>query len=398
MTAHTAPTSSHQRRVAPGRRRAALAALAASSALLVGCAAPGVGAEDSASPSATAEVPPDVAAAVDAASEAGAVAVTVDIRDGDEVVSLARGAADLGDGRAARPEDPVRIASISKTVLAVVVLQLVDEGELTLDTTVDDLLPGLLPTAPAPVTVRQLLSHTSGMPDYIEQLMPDVDAAIAGRDDTYSPQELVDIALQLPWVSAPGSAFHYTNAGYTVLGLMAEAVTGQSVSELQASRVFEPVGMDSTSDPVDASMPDDALRGYLSVNGEPVDLTEYEPSFWSFGASLVSTVGDVSALNAAVQRGDLLEPETLEQMRTIGAEGYGLGLLAAGDACGATPPEIVYGQRGNGFGYNAITLASADGERVVTVAYTGGSFDPASDPIFPAVNDVLIAGLASTCP
>lgn len=343
-------------------------------------------------------VAPELAASVDAVMQAGAVAVVVDVRGGDDGVQLAQGVADLETDRAAQAHDLVRIASISKTVLAVVVLQLVEEGELALETTVEEVLPGLLPAAPGDVTVAQLLAHTSGLPDYIPALVPEVQAALDGRERTYEPEELVAIAQQQPWVGAPGSAFHYTNAGYTVLGLLVEAVTGETVPEAMSARVFEPVGMDATSYPTDAEMPEDALRGYMTVDDSPVDVTEYEPSFWSFGASLISTVGDVAAFNAALQSGELLNEESLAQMRAIGAEGYGLGVLAAGDACGADPIEFVYGQRGNGFGYNSITLASTDGRRVVTVAYTGGSFDPITDPIFPAVNDVLIAGLASTCP
>ncbi|MFB2582326.1 serine hydrolase domain-containing protein [Herbiconiux sp. P15] len=380
-------------------RATAVGALLATGLMLAGCATPASEAEPSSPPSAAAsEVSPEIAAAVDAVIDAGAVAVTAEIRNGDEVVSIAQGTADLDDARPAAVGDPVRIASISKSVLAVVVLQLVEEGELALDTTVEQVLPGLLTSAPADVTVEQLLAHTSGLPDYIEQLTPDVDAAIDGRDVAYEPEELVAIAQSQPWVAAPGTTFTYTNAGYTVLGLMAEHVTGETVADLMSERVFEPVGMDSTFAPSDAAMPENALRGYLAVDGEPVDLTEYEPSFWSFGASLVSTVGDVGAFNAALQGGELLEAETLERMRTLGDSGYGLGVLAGVDACGANPPELVYGQRGNGFGYNSITLASADGERVVTVAYTGGSFDPATDPIFPVVNEILVAGLASSCP
>lgn len=346
-------------------------------------------------------LPADVTAALDAVLDAGAVAVQVEVRDGDTVVGDARGTADVGDGRPADPDDPVRIASISKTVLAVVVLQLVQEGALDLETTVEEVLPGLLTTAPADVTVAQLLAHTSGLPDYIATLAPDVGAATggsAGLGAPRSPEELVALAQEQPWLDEPGSAFHYSNAGYTVLGLMTEAVTGRSVADLMTTRVLDPLGMDATTYPTDSAVPDTALRGYLTIDGGPVDATATEPWFWSFGASLISNVGDVGTFVAALNGGDLLEAETLQAMREVGVEGYGLGVLAAGDACGAQPPELVFGQRGNGFGYNAITLGSADGERVVTIAWTGGTFDPAADPIFPAVNGLLVAGLAATCP
>ncbi|WP_052703620.1 serine hydrolase domain-containing protein [Microbacterium sp. SA39] len=379
------------------RTLSAATTIAVTAALLAGCAAPPEAApEPTGSPGV--EVGPEIADAVAGVIGAGAVAVVVDVRNGDEAVQWTEGVADLDEERSAEADDPVRIASISKTVLAVVILQLVEEGEISLDTTVEEVLPGLLASAPGDVTIGQLLAHTSGLPDYIPVLAPDVQAVIDGREKTYEPEELVAIAQQQPWHAAPGTAFHYTNAGYTVLGLIAEEVTGDTVPDLMSARVFEPAGMDETAHPDGSAMPDRALRGYMSVDGEHVDMTEFEPSFWSYGASLISTVGDVGVFNAALQGGELLEEETLAQMRAVGAEGYGLGVLAGGDACGTEPAGPVYGQRGNGFGYNSITLASADGERVVTVAYTGGSFDPATDPIFRAVNDVLIAGLAHTCP
>ncbi|PWD51757.1 alkaline D-peptidase [Serinibacter arcticus] len=393
-----------------------LAALLTTGALLAGCAAgsePGDATPTAEEPSASSSSPgetsaptgsglaPEVEAALDAVIEAGAVAVQIEVRDGDDVTSAARGTADLTSGREASPDDAVRIASISKTAVAVVVLQLVEAGSLELDTTVQEVLPGLLRAAPADVTVRQLLEHSSGMPNYTEVLAPDVTTALTGLGEPRTAQDLVELSQQQPWVAEPGSGFHYSHVGYTVLGLLAESVTGQPMRELLAERVIEPVGMTSTSYPTDETLPDDALRGYLAVDGEPVETTGGPPWFWSDGAALVSTVGDVGAMIAALGRGELLEPATVEQMHDVGDDGYGFGVLAGGDACpSASPggaPALVYGQRGNGFGYNSLTLGSPDGERVVTVAYTGGTFDPATDPVFPPVNQLVAVALGSTC-
>ena len=79
-------------------------------------------------------------------------------------------------------------------------------------------------------------------------------------------------------------------------------------------------------------------------------------------------------------------------------EGYGLGLLAGGDACGAQPAELVFGQRGNGFGYRVMAFGSPDGGRFVTIGWTGGAFDPATDELVLPGGELLIEALASTCP
>ena len=327
---------------------------------------------------------------------AGATAVVVDVRDGDQVLQGAAGVADIGSERPAEADDPVRIASITKAMTATVVMQLVEEGALTLDDTVDALLPGILPS-PAPVTVRQLLDHTSGIPEYIPVVIPDAQAAIAHKETAHTPEELIDAALTLPWTADPGTEFHYANTNYVLLGLIIESITDQSVADTLQERIFEPAGMLDTVYPDGSEISDEALRGYLTVDGVRTDLTEYNESFWSSGAAVVSTVGDVATFFRELHAGRLVSPDSVTQMQQIGVEGYGFGILAGGDACGAVPPELVYGQRGNGFGYNSMSFGDPSGERMMTLAWTGGTFDPATDPITPAASDLLITGLAATC-
>lgn len=369
-------------------------------ALLLGaCAAPAAPADASGAPadSTTAGVDAEVRTALDALIDAGATAAVVDVRQGDSTSSAAAGVRGVDDDTPAEVDDPLRIASITKSVTATVILQLAEEGELGLETTVDEILPGLL-DSPAPVTVRQLLSHTSGLPEYLDVLVPDATAMRAQQQTEYTPEELLAAAQSRPWVSAPGSAFSYSNGNYVVLGLLAEEVTGTPLPELMEERILEPLGMDGTVYPDDSELPADALRGDLEIDGERVDVSDSSPTLWSSGAALVSTAGDVSTFFRALLGGELLEPETLVEMQAIGVEGYGLGLLAGGDACGVQPPELVYGQRGNGFGYRVMAFGSPDGSRFTTIAWTGGSFDPAADPLVAPGSELLIAALASTCP
>ncbi|MET0296781.1 MAG: serine hydrolase domain-containing protein [Microbacterium sp.] len=374
------------------RTTAGLALTAAAAVLLAGCTSP--------APEATGQAPsgahldPASTAALESLLDAGATAAVIDIRDGDEHVTAAFGTVD-GEV-AAEPDDQLRIASVTKTMTATVIMQLVEEGEFTLDTAVDDVVPGLL-DSPEPVTVRQLLNHTSGLPDYFDVLVPDVAAYHAAVDVEHEPSDLIAEAQARPWSAAPGTAFSYSNANYVALGLLAEEVTGEELPELMRSRIFEPLGLDRTEYPTSPALPDGALRGSVLDGDETVDTSDGSPSIWGAGAAVTSTAGDVGTFFQALFAGELVSAESVQEMQAVGAEGYGLGILAGGDACGAQPVELVFGQRGNGIGYRVMAFGSPDGDRFVTVGWAGGTFDPATDPTVPPANDALVAALAATC-
>lgn len=338
-----------------------------------------------------------MSAALDALIDGGATAAVIDIRDGESRTSAAAGARGVDEPAMAEADDALRIASVTKTMTATVIMQLVESGDLTLDTVVDDIVPGVL-EAPAPVTVRQLLNHTSGVPEYFSSIVPDADAYLATAGTNYTAEQLIDEAQTQAWVSPPGEAFSYANTNYVVLGLIAEAVTGETLPVLLENRIFVPLGMESSSYPTESGLPDEALRGVLDDGGSAVDTGDASPSLWNAGAAVTSTVGDVGTFFQALFGGELVSAESVAEMQAIGVEGYGLGILAGGDACGAEPVELVFGQRGNGVGYRVMAFGSPDGERFVTLGWTGGSFDPATDPLVALGNQALVAGLQSTCP
>lgn len=370
---------------------------------LTGCspAAPGTGSSPGAPPppSSVSEdaLAPRIAATLDVLVDAGATAAVIDVRSGAERMSGAAGVRAVDDPDPAEADDPLRIASVTKTMTATLVLQLVEAGQLSLETTIDELAPGLI-DAPGPVTVRQLLAHTSGMPDYFGVLVPDTGSYLATTDRVFTAEELIAAAQTLPWVAPPGERFAYANTNYVVLGRILETVTGEALPALFESRIFEPLGMDASEFPVSPGLPDDALRGATGVGGESIDTGDASPTLWNAGAAVTSTVGDVSTFFQGLFGGDLVSPESVSAMQQVGVEGYGLGILAGGDACGAQPVELVYGQRGNGVGYRVMSFASPDGERVVTIGWTGGTFDPATDPLIVPGNAALVEGLAETCP
>lgn len=143
---------------------------------------------------------------------------------------------DLATGAKLRPAAQFRIGSITKTFVATIVLQLVGEGRLRLDERIARRLPGLL-TNGEQITVRQLLNHTSGLPDYTGD--PELFAGIR-QNRLWEPRELVALAERQPQLFEPGSAWAYSNTDYIVAGLLVEAVTGRSLARELDRRIFSP--------------------------------------------------------------------------------------------------------------------------------------------------------------
>ncbi|WP_432542594.1 serine hydrolase domain-containing protein [Kineococcus sp. SYSU DK002] len=372
-------------------------------------AAPSTTATATATAGAAEPLPATVRSALDAVVAAGAVGAVLHVRDGDRTWAGTAGALGPAGGpgadRAPAVDAPTRVASVTKSMVATVVVQLAEDGEFGLDDPVDSVLPGVLP-ADRGITVRQLLSHTSGLPS-VGWDTSSAQALVASVQRTWTPPERVEAALALPWTGEPGAGFSYSNENYDVLGMLVEHVTGDDLGTVLRERVFEPAGMTGTTYPDDPSMPADALRGYQFPDTGPgpggFDTTAQEPSAWGAGAAVVSTAPDLDAFFRALFSGELVSPGGVAQMQAIGVEGYGLGLLAGGDPCGTFPPPegqapaLVFGQRGNGVGYRALALSSPDGQRQASLVWTGTTVDPAADPVTTPANGAVVAGLAATC-
>ncbi|MEV0602784.1 serine hydrolase domain-containing protein [Streptomyces sp. NPDC050315] len=302
----------------------------------------------------------------------GAAALTT--RDGRSYASrfAAAGVADLRTDRPITPADHFRAGSLTKTFIATVVLQLTAEHRLSLDDTVGKLLPDLAPgrTDPRPVTVRELLDHTSGLYNYTADpaLSRELHGAgfTAHRYDTYAPDELLLTALAHPPEAAPGTRYAYSNTNYLVLGQIIEAVTGHSYAEEAGRRIIAPLGLSGTSFPgTDPRLPQPYGRGYSQVGEERVDSTTLDPSRAGAAGELVTTLGDLNRFFAALLGGRLLPPRQLAQMRdekdTNGV--YGLGLYGTRLPCGVT----VWGHDGDINGSYAQTAATEDGRHVLTL-------------------------------
>ncbi|MFE6776949.1 serine hydrolase domain-containing protein [Streptomyces sp. NPDC057702] len=273
------------------------------------------------SPAASVTDGPDVAALEEAlrglpSSEASAALVRV---GGDGTWRGKAGVRDLVSGRGALSDARFRAGSTTKVVTSAVVLQLAAEGRLDLDGTVQEYLPGLLSDAFEPITVRHLLTFTSGLQPGAD-LGPTDGEGYERRFETLTPRAVVAASVAKgPYVGegeGPGRKQRYGNIGYTVLGLLIEKVTGDSYAHQATVRVLRPAGMRHTSFPAgsDPRIRGPHHRGYqLLRDGRLVDATEWNVSDrWAAG-DMISTTADLERLIQALFRGRLVPQPLLDR-------------------------------------------------------------------------------------
>jgi D-alanyl-D-alanine carboxypeptidase len=238
-------------------------------------------------------------------------------------------------------EDRFGIASTTKTFVATVVLQLVGEGRLSLDDSVERWLPGRLREGRR-ITIRQLMNHTSGLPQ-------DVSFALAPRN------------AQQPLLFPPGTAHSYSNLNYVVLGLIVEKATGMRLDRVVRDRIFRPLGLE------DSSYGTAALRPHAGRMPAWLGSPE-EPSGPVNGAGgIVSTAADLARFFRALVSGELLGEDLLAEMTQAvdaGTEAQaGLGIFQINTPCGSP-----WGHGGDDLAYSNQVLASQDGQTIVVVA------------------------------
>jgi serine beta-lactamase-like protein LACTB, mitochondrial len=236
------------------------------------------------------------------------------------------GMADLENFVPARPFTVYRLASVSKPITAVAVMQLVEQGRLDLDAPVRRYAPEL-PDKPWPVTVRQLLCHQGGVRNWTED-----EFVSTRRYPTLA--ESIALFRDDPLVHEPGTRATYSSFGYTLLGRAIEQASGRSYPEYMRAGVFEPVGMEWTRpDDVQSIIPNRA-RGYrLTGGGSLFNSPLSDTSNRVPGGGLVGTAEDVGRFASAFMAGSLLKPETVrlmltpQQTRDRRTTGFGLGFV-----------------------------------------------------------------------
>jgi D-alanyl-D-alanine carboxypeptidase len=333
---------------------------------------------------------------LDEAVATGAVGALAEVRDKHGVWRGASGVAELDKKRPVPVLGRFRAGSITKTFVATVVLQLVGEGRLRLDDTVEAWLPGVVPEGHR-ITVRHLLNHTSGLYDYLRTLpMPPTRGFLDNRWRTWAAAELVQRAVTNPPVfEPPGSAYAYSNTNYILLGQIIEEVSGRSYSEEIERRIIRPLRLRGTSLPgTSPRIREPRPHGYVPTreNGEMrlLDYTEMNPSVMGASGEMISTTKDLNRFFATLLGGRLLPDHLLDEMKAPGIRGgaYGLGLRVRTTPCGAR----AYGNDGDALAYQAWSFSTEDRRRQVTMTLTpefNGDPDDLDDAVDAFLNEAL---------
>lgn len=288
----------------------------------------------------------------------GSVAV---VRDGELVYARGLGVTDLKSSAPVSADTRFKVGSLSQQLTAIAILQLRDAGKLGLD---DPLRKHLrdYPRVGDGITLRHLLSHTSGIPNYTEDL------ARAGIEpgQQYTARRIRDSFENLPLEFRPGTDFDPSNAGYFLLGLVVEQVSGRRLAEVIRTGITEPAGMHHTT-----------VDGTSSLNGSPmatghefsedeilVPVTAFDLSVYRGAASVISTANDLVRLDHALRvPGLLLSATSLAEMYTPVRNSYGLGWVVQQDH-----GRTMVGHPGGVDGFNAAWLRYLDGGKVTVIA------------------------------
>lgn len=261
------------------------------------------------------------------------------LEDGEVVAEFAFGEAQ--SGVPATVEDSYRNGAIAITYLGIAALRLAERDVIGLDAPLTPYLPDF-PEAAA-MTPRQLLSMTSGLPDYVPN--PGFDAALdADPFRAWTSQELIDFGMSQPRLFEPGGNWDYSHTGIQVLGEVIARATGKPLSQVLREEVLDPAGLANTFSEQSAQIPEPVLHGFTAERGVYEDATFWNPS-WTLaeGAVQTTTVGDAArSFDAVVGRGELLEPASHAALLSRDLVGFGEP-LAGCRSCHTLDDEFAYG-------------------------------------------------------
>lgn len=283
------------------------------------------------------------------------------------------GVREIGTPRTPGRNDSMRVASISKAFSGAAALSLVNGGVLALDDTIGRWLPDL-PTSWHAVTLRQLLNHTSGLPDYTES--PHLAQALeASPTIAPPPPALLAFVATEPLRFTPGNQYRYSNSENIAVGMMIESATGLSYQEVLEAEVLEPLALRRTALPEGPQLPSPFFHGYDFTDvGTPEDVSEIVAAGWTWASGgIVSTPANLNRFIRGYVRGFLFSKRIRKEQRVWipgggseppgpGRNSAGVGLFRYQTRCGT-----VFGHTGNIWGFTQFAAATSNGARSVTV-------------------------------
>ncbi len=303
------------------------------------------------------------------------------VRDGKLVFNKAYGKAN--EGLAARPDQPYQIASNSKQFTAMALLLLRDEGKLSLDDHVAKFIPGI--TEGDKITIRELLSHESGLEDFWPQ-----DYSFIDMEKPTTPQHIVDKWAKKPLDFQPGTRWQYSNTGYVVAGMIAEKVSGQPLLTYLHRKIFDPLGMASVRDQDDTNTPA-FPAGYHRFALGPVRVAQQPGRGWLYAAGELSmTAADLAKWDIArMDRAFIPERDWVEQetpvLRTDGrTNGYGLGVYNRYER-----ERHVIDHGGEAVGFLTQNTVYPD-TRDAIIVFTNADFSGAADTLTSGIEKIVL--------
>jgi len=307
-------------------------------------------------------------------------------RDGQVVIARGYGMANLEHSVAVTPETVFHIASISKNILAAVVLELVDEGKLQLDDDVTKYVPEA-PTQGRHVTVRQLLSHTSGI--YSFTSLPN---AADNERLELTHDQVLGLIKDRPLDFEPGTRWRYDNSAFYLAGMVVERVTKQEYGAYVREHVFKPLGMSSAS-LCDARIVVPHLASGYEVDGGALVNAAFMTWKLPFAAGAVcATASDLLKWEAALDTGRVLTPSSLALMRTPTTLADGMKIdYGLGTRLGSLDGHRVLGHTGSGGGFRNVFESFPDDHLTIVILMNLG--DAGSPPPVAIAAEIARAAL-----
>jgi D-alanyl-D-alanine carboxypeptidase len=319
----------------------------------------------------------EIEALADNAIAAGIPGVSLAVLRGNQTITMARGVSDRATGEALSPAHHLRVASVAKSLVSSVILQLVEEGALKVTDTLDTWLPGMLP-AHREVTIELLLRQESGIFDFASDeryLAPYLQGDL---EYNWTPQRLVGLSADHPPTAPPRTRFEYSNTNYVLLGLIVERITGEPLAKAVEKRITEPLAMKASSMETTSQLPAPFAHGYLVGMGEPIDVTSISASSVFGCGNLVSTPLDMAVFYRSLVAGEVVAKDQLPAMfatdPAVPSTKYGMGVFRF-DHDNFLHCGNFVGHDGGIPGYDTVAYSSVDGRRQFALVVTSFTMD-----------------------
>jgi CubicO group peptidase (beta-lactamase class C family) len=244
-------------------------------------------------------------------------------RDGQPIFNKSYGLASIELGVANTPQTVFRIASITKPFTATAIMMLQERGKLKIGDSICKYLVDC-PASWQPITVKNLLTHTSGIPNYLNfpDYLPNIALPV-------THEKMIGTFRDKPLEFTPGGKFAYSNSGYYLLGVIIERVSGRSYGEFLQENIFAPLGMKQTGDFDNRSIIKNRAAGYSLKNDRPANAIYFDPTQQLATGSLWSTTEDLLLFDRALYTEKLLSRKSLDEMFTLSKADYGYGWQVA---------------------------------------------------------------------